>query len=173
MHLPAFIDFANVFIRYRSKQSISELSLIATEVVSTTDFFLERNYSYGTKTSINFVDVRSKPRICKLFEFYTIFFSCCTLNSLDSIICRCAWMFHNFYLSVLSYLLDNENTRGTSMFVNVPSQWGLSSGYKYFWICFNIYLSIIYFIWYTARYTNTRWTRVPPNATRSTKLWGA
>ena len=90
VHLPAFIDFANVFIRYRSKQSISELSLIATEVVSTTDFFLERNYSYGTKTSINFVDVRSKPRICKLFEFYTIFFSCCTLNSLDSIICRCA-----------------------------------------------------------------------------------
>ena len=53
----------------------------------------------------------------------------------------------------------------------MPScQWGLSGGYSSTWICFNIYLSIIYFICYTARYM-MRQTRVPPNITRSTKLW--
>ena len=36
--LSAFADFANIFIIYRSKQSTSELSLIATEMVSTTFF---------------------------------------------------------------------------------------------------------------------------------------
>ena len=38
VYLSAFVDFANIFIRYRSKQSISELSLIVTEIVSTTIF---------------------------------------------------------------------------------------------------------------------------------------
>ena len=30
IYLSAFVDFANIFIRYRSRQSTSELSLIAT-----------------------------------------------------------------------------------------------------------------------------------------------
>ena len=32
VHLSAFADFANIFIRYRSKQSTSELSLLAIEM---------------------------------------------------------------------------------------------------------------------------------------------
>ena len=39
-------------------------------------------------------------------------------------------------------------------------------------ICFNIYLSIINFIWYMAKNTRRR-TRVPPSVTRSAKLRGA
>ena len=39
MHLSATVDFANIFIRYRYTQSTSELSLIVTEMVSTTGFF--------------------------------------------------------------------------------------------------------------------------------------
>ena len=36
LHLPAFVD---LFTRYRSKQSTSELSLMAAEIFSTTFFF--------------------------------------------------------------------------------------------------------------------------------------
>ena len=50
-----------------------------------------------------------------------------------------------------------------------PCQWGCFGGCSCTWISFNIYLSIIYFISYMARYT-TRQTRVPPNVTRSTEL---
>ena len=50
-------------------------------------------------------------------------------------------------------------------------QWGCSGGYSCMWICFNIYLSIICFIWCIVRYT-MRQTCVPPNVTRSTKLGG-
>ena len=39
LHLFAFVDFGNMFVRHRSKQSTSELSVIATEMVSTTVFF--------------------------------------------------------------------------------------------------------------------------------------
>ena len=39
VHLPAFVDFANIFLRYRSKQSTPEVSLIATEMASTMVFF--------------------------------------------------------------------------------------------------------------------------------------
>ena len=39
VHLSAFIDFANMFIRCRSKQIVSELSLLATEMVFTTVLF--------------------------------------------------------------------------------------------------------------------------------------
>ena len=48
-------------------------------------------------------------------------------------------------------------------------QWDRSGGHSCTWICFNIYISITYFIWYTARYTMRR-THVPPNVTRSAKL---
>ena len=56
-------------------------------------------------------------------------------------------------------------------FLMSPCQWGRSSGYSCMWICFNIYLSIIYFIWCMVRYTMRR-THVPPNVTRSRILWG-
>ena len=48
-------------------------------------------------------------------------------------------------------------------------QWGYSSEYSYTWNSFNIYLSIIYFVWYMVRYI-MRQTCLPPNVTKSTKL---
>ena len=66
---------------------------------------------------------------------------------------------------------NNEDTRGTSMFLNV------SMSIRSFWwmqVCLNLFqhLSSIYFIWCTARYN---WIKapVPTNNTRSTKLRGA
>ena len=56
-------------------------------------------------------------------------------------------------------------------FLMSSCQWGRSGGHSCTWICFNIYLSIIYFIWYRTTY-KMRQTRVPPNITRSTKLRG-
>ena len=38
VHLSAFLDFLNIFIRYRSKQRILELLVMATEMVSITVF---------------------------------------------------------------------------------------------------------------------------------------
>ena len=49
VHLSAILEFANTFNRYNSKQSTSELSLIVTEMVSATAFFLFKNCSYGRK----------------------------------------------------------------------------------------------------------------------------
>ena len=40
LHLSDVIDFINIFIRYRSKQYKSELSVMATKIVSTVGFFL-------------------------------------------------------------------------------------------------------------------------------------
>ena len=57
-------------------------------------------------------------------------------------------------------------------FLMSPCQWGCSDWYSCTWIWFNIYLPVIYFIWYTVRYT-MRQTGVTTNVTRSTKLWGA
>ena len=56
-------------------------------------------------------------------------------------------------------------------FLTPLCQQGLSGGYSCAWICFNIYLSIMYFMWWMLR--NMRWKCVPPNVTRSIKLWGA
>ena len=67
-------------------------------------------------------------------------------------------------------------------FLKSLCHWGRSGGKSCTWICFNIYLFIIYFIccmvWYTMRWTrvpskvtrSTTLTRVPPNVTRSTTL---
>ena len=57
-------------------------------------------------------------------------------------------------------------------FLMSPCQWGCSDWYSCTWIWFNIYLPVIYFIWYTVRYT-MRQTGVTTNVTRSTKWWGA
>ena len=46
VHLSAFVDFVNIFIRYRPNQSTSELSLIATEMISTTSFFRLCHFSH-------------------------------------------------------------------------------------------------------------------------------
>ena len=53
-------------------------------------------------------------------------------------------------------------------FLISPCHWSCSGGCSCSWICFSIYLSIICFIWCTMR-----WTHVPLNVTRSTKLEGA
>ena len=55
---------------------------MATKIISTTIFFLQRNYFCGTKISINFVNVCSKPTLSILFKFNTGFFSCCSLTRL-------------------------------------------------------------------------------------------
>ena len=39
VHLSAFVNFQNIFIRYRSRHRTLELSVMATEKVSTTMFF--------------------------------------------------------------------------------------------------------------------------------------
>ena len=39
VHLSAILDFVNIFIRYRSRHRISELSVMATEMVSIRFFF--------------------------------------------------------------------------------------------------------------------------------------
>ena len=56
MYLSAFVDFINVFIRYRSKPRTSELSAMAAKMVSTKVFFPQINYSCATKISINSVN---------------------------------------------------------------------------------------------------------------------
>ena len=38
VHLSAFVDFMNMFIRYRSRYHTAELSVMATEMISTTFF---------------------------------------------------------------------------------------------------------------------------------------
>ena len=105
-------------------------------------------------------------------------------------------MFHNFYLSALWSLLvnaasntfqiqqwntkkrcrilKNEDVGGINkwrhqrnvMFLMYPCQWVHTAGCKT-WNCFNMYLSKIYFIWYTARYTMGQ-TCVTLNITRDT-----
>ena len=57
-------------------------------------------------------------------------------------------------------------------FITFPCKWGRSGGYSCIWICFNIYLLIIYFIWQTARYTIWR-GHVLLFVPRSTQLRGA
>ena len=47
-----------------------------------------------------------------------------------------------------------------------PCQLGLSGENSCTWICFKIYLFIIYFIWCMTSYI-MRWTRVPPYITRT------
>ena len=63
VHLSAFVYSTNIFIRYSSKQSTSELSLIVTEMISTM-VFLPRE-----KLSINV----NKFRGCllKTYNLYT------------------------------------------------------------------------------------------------------
>ena len=40
VHLSDFVDFINIFIKYRSKQRTLKLSVMATKMVSTMDLFL-------------------------------------------------------------------------------------------------------------------------------------
>ena len=67
-----------MFIRYRLKQSTPELSLMATENVSTTVFFSSKEIILGTKISVNFLDAWSNPVLCILDKFDMGFFSCCS-----------------------------------------------------------------------------------------------
>ena len=57
------------------------------------------------------------------------------------------------------------------LFLMSPCQWDHSGGHSCTWICFNNYLSIIYFIWFVARYATSQ-THVSHNVTRSAKLQG-
>ena len=67
--------------------------------------------------------------------------------------------------------LTMKTPKESQSFLMSPCQWGCSGGYSCTWICFNIYLSIIYFIWYMVRYTMKR-AHVISNVTRNTKLQG-
>ena len=100
VHLSTFVDFVNIFIRYRSKQRTSELSVMATKMVSTTVFFPVKKL-FLQNENLN------KFRTCLLifsilFKFSAGFFSYFSLTRLVNmgIICICSCMFHNFYLSV-------------------------------------------------------------------------
>ena len=83
MHLSAFVDFANIFTWYRSKQSISELSLMANNVFSSSFFPIKKlSNSYGTKSQQKQF---AQKLHCILFKFDTGFSSCCTfLTRIDS-----------------------------------------------------------------------------------------
>ena len=82
LHFSAFLDFANLFIRYRSKQSTSELSLIATEMVSTTVFFPIKKLFLQNENIDNFRSCLLKNYILHTFKFDTGFSSCCRLTRL-------------------------------------------------------------------------------------------
>ena len=69
VHLYHFIDFTDIFIRYSSKQSLSKLSLIATEMV----FMLVFYPICSNLQSAYFQYFQS---------FNAGFFSCCTLTHL-------------------------------------------------------------------------------------------
>ena len=73
-----------------------------------------------------------------------------------------------FYIIKADKITHNEKNKGTLCFLVFSCQWSRSGKCSCTWICFNIHLSIIHFIWYKARYT-MRGTDVPPNVTRSTK----
>ena len=80
VHLSAFVDIVNIFIRYRSRHLISEISVMVTEMVSTSVFSCKKNHSCGMKISINFINVCSKSTLYILNKFDTGFFSCCSLT---------------------------------------------------------------------------------------------
>ena len=65
-----------------------------------------------------------------------------------------------------------KKTEEHQFFLVFSCHWGRFGGYSYTWIFFNIYLSTIYSISYMVRYTKKQ-KCVPPNITRSTKLWDA
>ena len=68
------------------------------------------------------------------------------------------------------FKINNKDNSVMSVFLNISMS--VRSFWCCTWICFSIYLSIIYFIWYMARYT-MGWTCVPHSVTRSTKLQGS
>ena len=71
LHLSDFADFLNIFIRYRSKQSTSKLSVMATRMVLSPVFSSLRNHFCWTKMTINLVNVFSRPAVRILFKFNT------------------------------------------------------------------------------------------------------
>ena len=85
MHLYAFVDYVNIFITYRSKQSTSELSLMVTEMVSTTVFFPIKKPLLRNKNLDKFCRCYSKTTLCILFKLNTGFVSCSTFFNRDSL----------------------------------------------------------------------------------------
>ena len=71
VHLSDFADFLNIFTRYRSKQSTSKLSVMATRMVLSPVFSSLRNHFCWTKMTINLVNVFSRPAVRILFKFNT------------------------------------------------------------------------------------------------------
>ena len=61
VHLSDFVDFVNIFIKYRSKQHQSELSVMATKMVSTTVFFLAKKLILGNENLIKFRTFAQSP----------------------------------------------------------------------------------------------------------------
>ena len=152
------------------------------------------SYFYGTKISINFVDVCWKPTVCIHFNTIRV--------SFQVVLWPVSLILHNLYLclhvswflfvctlitagkssqqhfpkfnseiinrkcGILSKLAMKTGEK-RQCFLMSPCHWGRSGGYICTWICFNIYLSIIHLIWCTGRHTMRR-TRVSPNVTQST-----
>ena len=79
--------------------------------------------------------------------------------------------FLKFNNEILKKVLNlQRHQRNKNVFVMSSCQWGCSGGYSCSWIFCNIYLSIIFFIWYTVRFTIKQTKGVRPINTRSTKL---
>ena len=79
-HCSAFIDFLNIFIRYRSKQSTSELSLMATDMVSTTFFPIRKLLLQNENINQFGIFLFKTFALHFLFKFNMGFFSCSTLT---------------------------------------------------------------------------------------------
>ena len=73
VHLSAFVD---IFIRYKSRHPTLELSVMGTEMVSTTAFFHGRKLFLRNEISIDFRNLCSKPTLWILNKFVKVFFSC-------------------------------------------------------------------------------------------------
>ena len=76
------------------------------------------------------------------------------------------------FLRILNYSESFQGQFVTFSSVIILSEKEKNTEYSSTWIYSNIFLSVVHFIWCTARYM-VRQTLVPCNVTRSTKLRGA
>ena len=87
-----------------SKQSILEVSVMATGLVSSTILFLRKKLCLWNENISTFHRHLLRALVCILFKFHASFFSCCSLTRLVNVtwFCTCPCMFHNIYVSALS-----------------------------------------------------------------------
>ena len=82
LHHSVFVDGINMFIRYCSEQCILEISVIATEMVSTTFFFSVKKLFLWKENLTKFHKYLLKAYTMHTFKFHTGFFLCFSLTCL-------------------------------------------------------------------------------------------